>query len=425
MNTALLTSFQILQRVYVDKAFSSIELSKQLTNARTADKALITKVVYGVLDTDIELDYIVHQFAKKNKANVSVLLKIGTYCLKYLSIPPYAVVNDVVEISKITDDRFVVGFVNATLKSIAKALAEDAIAYPDGRDEYLSVKHSYPLWALKKLQKDYGKETAERIISTKLPSDSCVRVNCGKMSIANFTKLLEEKGVAFEKTILPDAFYIKGALNIDDSLYTYQSLSSMLIVHALNTTGKCSVLDACAAPGGKAVYIKQLDGDATVTACDIHPHRVALIDSYAKRMGVSVKTVCCDSAVLNPNFEEKFDYVLCDVPCSGFGVLGSRPDIKLTRTSEDIGNLMKLQSAILNNAARYVKRGGVLVYSTCTVFNNENGQIVDRFLQNNPDFSYSSIHLPIDSPANGQGKYQFLPHIDAIQGFFAARLVKN
>jgi 16S rRNA (cytosine967-C5)-methyltransferase len=425
MNTALLTSFQILQRVYVDKAFSSIELSKQLTYARAADKALITKVVYGVLDTDIELDYIVRQFAKKSRANVSILLKIGTYCLKYLSIPPYAVVNDVVEISKITDDRFVVGFVNATLKAIAKAVADDAIVYPDGSDEYLSVKHSYPLWALKKLQKDYGKEAAERIISTKLPSDSCVRANCGKISVVDFTKLLVEKGVAFENTILPDAFFIKGGLNVDDSLYTYQSLSSMLIVHALNAAGKCSVLDACAAPGGKAVYIKQLNDDATVTACDIHPHRVALIDSYAKRMGVEITAVCRDSSVFNSAFEEKYDFVLCDVPCSGFGVLDSRPDIKLTRASVDIGNLMKLQSAIISNAARYVKRGGVLLYSTCTVFNNENGQIVERFLQNNADFSYSTINLPIDSPANGQGKYQFLPHVDAIQGFFAARLVKS
>lgn len=199
----------------------------------------------------------------------------------------------------------------------------------------------------------------------------------------------------------------------------------MLIVHALNAAGKCSVLDACAAPGGKAVYIKQLNDDATVTACDIHPHRVALIDSYAKRMGVEITAVCRDSSVFNSAFEEKYDFVLCDVPCSGFGVLDSRPDIKLTRASVDIGNLMKLQSAIISNAARYVKRGGVLLYSTCTVFNNENGQIVERFLQNNADFSYSTINLPIDSPANGQGKYQFLPHVDAIQGFFAARLVKS
>lgn len=417
MNTAFLQSYECLKSVYVDKAFSGIELNKRLLFAKKCDKALITKIVYGVLDTDIELDYILSQFTKKVNKDAVIFLKIGVYCLKYLSIPVYAVVNDVVELAKTSGDKRLVGFVNATLKNVANNLA--TLQYPADEIDYYSVKYSYPKWALLKLIKDYGKDTAFQIVSSKLPTATTVRVNTQKISVEQFENMLIDKGIDYSPTILPNAFAVQGKLDLDESLYTVQSLSSMLVCHALNSNGK--TLDCCSAPGGKSVYIKQL-GASSVTACELHPHRADLVKSYAKRMGVQLDVVCADSTQPIEEWFDTFDYLLCDVPCSGFGVLDNRPDIKLFRQNQDIGELMKLQYAILCNCAQYLKVGGIAVYSTCTVFVNENKQIVDKFLKNHPNFVYDEINLPIKSNANGKGCYQFLPHQDGVQGFFCARL---
>ena len=419
MNNAFLKSFECLRSVYVDRAFSSIELNKKLTFAKSSDKALITKLVYGVLDRDIELEYIIKQFVRKAKPDVMIFLKIGVYCLKYLSIPVYAVVNDVCELSKLTGDRHVVGFVNATLKNVHDALENGGVALPEDKWERMSVENSYPLWALLKLVKDYGEETAKNIVSFKLPTSTTVRVNTTKISVGKFERILKESFSDYSPTILPDAFAVNGRISVDPSLFTMQSLSSMLVARATECQG-CDVLDSCAAPGGKSVYMKTL-GAESVTACDVYEHRVALIENYSSRLDVKVDAVCADSTVFRPEWEGKFDVVLCDAPCSGFGVLDSRPDIKLFRENKDISELMKTQAAILDNCSRYVKKGGSLVYSTCTVFKNENSQIVDRFLASHDEFERGVLHLPMTN-ADGKSAYQFLPHQDGVQGFFCAKL---
>ena len=172
------------------------------------------------------------------------------------------------------------------------------------------------------------------------------------------------------------------------------------------------------------MYVKQLCAAANVTAWDIHPHRVALIQTYAKRLGVDVTAKVADATQFDESLAGKFDLVLCDVPCSGFGVLDNHPDIKIFRKNEDIGTLMKLQRAILGNACRYVADGGVLVYSTCTVFDNENGQQVRRFLAEHPDFAPEKITLPQFPEADGQTQHQFLPS-EVMQGFFVAAMRKT
>ena len=185
-----------------------------------------------------------------------------------------------------------------------------------------------------------------------------------------------------------------------------------------------NMIDCCSAPGGKAVYVKQLLPNTNITACDVYPHRVQLIDSYAKRMQVSLNTCVADSTVFDPDKQEKFDLVLCDVPCSGFGVLDNHPDIKIFRENKDISELMKLQRAILYNCSKYVAVGGNLVYSTCTVFDNENGQQIRRFLADNENFSLGKIRLTEFPDVDGQSTHQFLPY-DGLQGFFVAVLHRN
>ena len=421
MNNAFLKSFTTLQQVYNERAFSSIALNKTLNFCKAQDKALITKIVYGVLDNDIKLDYVISKYVKKMpKGDTLLFLKMGTYCLMELSIPVYAVVNDIAELAKVTEDKRLVGFVNATLKSIAKTI-ESFDDYPTDEVENMSVRHSYPLWALKKLVKDYGKDTAFQIVSTIQENRTTARFTNG----LDADQIQQLYNLQVEPTPFADAFYIDGKLPTMDSNFTVQSLSSMAIAHICANGAKGNFLDCCSAPGGKAVYVKQLRPDIAVTACDVHEHRVQLINAYASRMGVEIQTHTQDMTQYHEPFDSAFDTVLCDVPCSGFGVLNNRPDIKLFRESLDISNLMKLQQEILQNCAKYVKVGGRLVYSTCTIFQHENWQNINKFLKNNPNFTLGTIVLPQFPSVDGNSTYQFLPHKDGTQGFYVAVLTRK
>lgn len=422
MNNAFLKSFEALSKVYTDRAFSTIALNRVLATCRQQDKALVTKVVYGVLDNNLKLAYIISRHVKKMpKGDTLIYLKIGTYCLMDLSIPVYAVVNDVAELSKLSGDRHIVGFVNATLKSIAQNV-KNFDDYPTHPVLRLSVENSYPEWAARKLIKDYGIETATKIATTRLESKTTVRFAC-KTDADTVSK---KYGVTAEPTLFDDAFYVKGNLGSDSGDYTVQSLSSMAIsrICADLLQNQGNFLDCCAAPGGKSVYVKQLCANTKVTSCDVHPHRVNLIESYATRMGVQIDTRCHDMTDYLPEFEQAFDVVLTDVPCSGFGVVDTRPDVKLFRSSVDISELMKLQYAILSNCSNYVRVGGYLVYSTCTLFDHENGQNIRKFLQDHDNFDYGCINLP-EFQADGKPYYQFLPHRDGVQGFFVAVLKRT
>ena len=420
MNTAFLKSYEALQQVYGSGAFSTQALNDALANCKAKDRALVTKVVYGVLDSDIRLDYIIARHVKKMpKGDTLIFLKIGAYCLAELSIPTYAVVNDVAELAKLSEDRRIVGFVNATLKAIAKTLADGTLEYPEDEIQRWSVEYSYPEWALRKLVKDYGKQKAQQIISAKPDTSTVVRFTAHTAQ----AQAEEKFGCTCVPTVFPDVYRVQGKITRPDETFTVQSLSSMAIARICASFEPKTMLDCCSAPGGKSVYVKQLCPKADITACDIHPHRVALIDSYAKRMQVSLNTCVADSTVFDPSKEGKFDLVLCDVPCSGFGVLDNHPDIKIFRENKDISELMKLQRAILYNCSRYVAEGGTLVYSTCTVFDNENGQQIRRFLADNDCFAPGTIDLPQFPEADGQSTHQFLP-CDGMQGFFVAVLKK-
>ncbi len=422
MNTAFLKSFETLRQVYGNKAFSGIALNKTLAFCKNQDKALITKIVYGVLDNDIKLNYIISKYVRKlPKGDTLIYLKIGTYCLIELSIPSYAVVNDVAELSKLSGDKYTVGFVNATLKNIAQTV-RNFNSYPEDKAEYLSVKYSYPLWSVNKLIKDYGFDTACNILSF-VPGN---RQSARFVNPVDCLGVQQKFGVQAQITPFSDAFYIVGSLCGQSDEYAVQSLSSMAIARICSSKlGNGNFLDCCSAPGGKAVYVKQLCPNSTVTACDIHQHRVQLIDGYASRMNVQIETVCNDMTEYIAEWNKQFDVVLCDVPCSGFGALDNHPDIKLFRENKDISELMKLQYAILSTCSNYVKIGGYLVYSTCTVFDNENGQNIRKFLKEHSDFTYDRIELKEFPNADGKPYYQFLPHIDGIQGFYVAVLKRT
>ncbi len=402
--------YRILSEVYKNGAYlkqavNSVEI-EELNRAKT------TKICYGVLDKDIELTYYLSYLCPKSpKTSVKILLKIAIYCLKYLEKKPYAVIDATVELSKKLGKGANAGFINAVLRKYLQT----KIDLPKNTDDYLSVKYSYPPFAVKKLKKYYG-DLTEDIISC-CDQTTFVRFKSG----FDGETYLKNRGIVYETTPFSNLFSVKN-MRLDDDFYkgifTFQSIGSVAICDTIKSCG--DVLDACAAPGGKSVLLAERA--KTVTSCEIHPHRLNLIESYAKRMGATnVTPLLSDSTVFNSDFQDKFDAVLCDVPCSGFGTLANNPDIKLKAV--DFAELNDLQYSILKNCSSYVKRGGELVYSTCTLFKEENDYIVEKFLKNHKEFLFKRIDSPLNYLRTDYG-LQFLPHLSYGVGFFVCKLRK-
>ncbi len=419
MRESFLAAYRCIDDVYRKKSFSGVGLNKILSGLSPSDKPLTAKLVYGVIDKSIFLTYIIRQYAKTVKPSVLPILQIGAYCLYFLSIPDAVAVNESVELAKAAGKGGAGGFVNAVLKNIAKNKTD--IRYPSDKIQRLSVLYSYPQWAVRRLIEDYGEETAGQIISFEPKSDFYhIRNNPYILTRAELEKQLAGNGVEYKKS--DGGFFVKGALDgVDKKAFVIQSLSSIFVCMASGVKKGDRILDLCAAPGGKSVFCAQLG--AEVTACDIHPHRVSLIEKYAASLNVKLAARLNDATVFNKEFENAFDIVLCDVPCSGFGVVSSKPDIKLFKTDAAISSLAQTQKKILETACRYVRRGGRLVYSTCTLFKAENGDVVNEFLSTHGNFAVEEIRL--DYPKTKEGYLQFLPHRDGTDGFFIALLKRE
>lgn len=419
MRESFLAAYRCIDDVYRKKSFSGVGLNKILSGLSPSDKPLTAKLVYGVIDKSIFLTYIIRQYAKTVKPSVLPILQIGAYCLYFLSIPDAVAVNESVELAKAAGKGGAGGFVNAVLKNIAKNKTD--IRYPSDKIQRLSVLYSYPQWAVRRLIEDYGEETAGQIISFEPKSDFYhIRNNPYILTRAELEKQLAGNGVEYKKS--DGGFFVKGALDgVDKKAFVIQSLSSIFVCMASGVKKGDRILDLCAAPGGKSVFCAQLG--AEVTACDIHPHRVSLIEKYAASLNVKLSARLNDATVFNKEFENSFDIVLCDVPCSGFGVVSSKPDIKLFKTDAAISSLAQTQKKILETACRYVRRGGRLVYSTCTLFKAENSDVVNEFLSAHGNFAVEEICL--DYPKTKEDYLQFLPHRDGTDGFFIALLKRE
>jgi 16S rRNA (cytosine967-C5)-methyltransferase len=317
------------------------------------------------------------------------------------------VVDSAVELTKKLGKGGAAGFVNGFLRSYKIP------PLPEKADEKLSVECSAPLWLVKKIKRSYKGEAFD-ILSA--PSHGvCVRFKKNDGEYLN--KPHEDtpfKGVYIFKNFVRDFGFIAGD-------YTFQSVGSVAICTAISPCER--FLDACAAPGGKSVFLA--DKCKQVVACELHEHRLELIKSYATRMGANnVVPRLADSTIFIPEYENAFDGVLCDVPCSGTGVINENPDIKLNRKQEDIQELNTVQLAILENCSRYVKDGGKLYYSTCSVLPEENDSIVYAFLQKHPEYV---LTIPTSPLNNRQTKFglQFLPHISKGAGFFLTAFTKT
>ncbi len=411
MLITLYDSYNVLSKVYSKGSYLKMALNE--TQIEELNRAKVTKICYGVLDKDITLSYIINSLCDKNpKLAVRTILKISLYMLIYLGKQPYAVTNNAVELLSKLGKGGMKGFVNAILRKFVK----NGYELPKNELERLSIKYSYPLFAIKMLKKDYDTETVEKIISYDL-SNTFVRFNRGE----NGEEYLKNLNINYSKTPFENTFLANG-FKMDDGFYlgkyTFQSVGSVAICESVDS-GEI-LLDMCSAPGGKSVYLA--DKFTKVISTELHTHRAQLITSYASRMNkTNIEVLTKDMTNYYSEFDSKFDAVLLDSPCSGFGVLNENPDIKLNRSEQDINNILLEQQKLLKNASKYVKVGGYLYYSTCSIFSVENYKQIVKFLQENNNYIEEKFSSKLPHITCEKG-IQFLPHISLGAGFYVCKL---
>lgn len=405
--------YDILSDIFRQGAYASAALSRRIDSARNRD--FVTRFVYGVLGRDVELEwYIGAMVPRKPRGGVEILLKMGMYCILYMdSVPDYAAVNNIAQLAKNVGKGASVGFINGVLKNFCKNRPDT----PQDGAEALSVEASVPLWIVKACIKQYGYDTARAFLTVVPEEREHMRVDTSRISVADMCKKLDKLVVEYAPDPdLDDSLFVRNSPKLkklfDEGYFTYQSRCSMMCCKAAKVADGSRVLDMCAAPGGKAVYLSSLADNVSVTACDIYPHRVKLIQDYARRMHRTIDVRLADATVPREEFFGAFDTVLCDVPCSNLGVAAKKPDVYLFKDAERVSPLVEIQYKILCNAARYVRDGGRIVYSTCTFLKEENGDVIERFLKDRSEFVRES-------------ERQYLPDSHGTDGFFVAMLARR
>jgi len=436
----------ILLEVTRQEEYSHIAIRNVLEKYQYLEKqerAFITRVAEGTLERQIELDYIINQFSKvkvnKMKPVIRNIIRMSVYQLKFMdSVPDSAVCNEAVKLAQKKGFHNLKGFVNGVLRNIARNL--ESIEYPQETqtETYLSVKYSMPEWIVQEWLHVYGRDTTEQILAAFLEKQSLsIRVNLERITPEELQKRLEQQGI----TVIPAA-YPPYALRIEgynflgaipefrEGLFQVQDVSSMLVSEVASPKEGDICIDVCAAPGGKSLHLaEKLRGTGHVEARDLTEYKAELIRDNLERMGVKNMTVRVqDALVLDEPSLGKADIVIADLPCSGLGVLGKKTDLKYRMTKEQQQELADLQQQILTVVQNYVKPGGILVYSTCTINQLENEENVQWFLKSF-DFEPVSMSdcLPDGLPGDttGKGYLQLLPGVHESDGFFIAKFRKK
>lgn len=421
-----------LVRCEKDGKFANLEVNAALKGASLSgpDRGLYTALVYGVAERALTLDYIIENLSDRPlealDPETKNAIRMGLYQLRYMDkIPSHAAVSESVE----AVGRKSRGFVNAILRSYLRK--KDTLSLPkkeDGFDRYLSVRHAIPEAICRLWREGYGEEIAEQLAeAANWQTPLTLRVNTLKTDGGALLVALRDRGVEAEvHPLFSDMLTVRsgGAISnlsdlLDAGLFFVQDPASRACVWALGAKPGERILDSCAAPGGKSFSAAiQMENRGALTACDLHKSKISLIRSGAERLGITIlQAECRDGKVFVEADEAAYDRVLCDVPCSGLGVLAKKPDIR-HRPLTGLEALYATQAAILACCARYVRSGGTLCYSTCTLNPRENEDAVRAFLDANPDFVPEDFTLgPIRSEG---GFYTFFPGPVSTDGFFVA-----
>lgn len=410
----------VLTKIQKDNAYSNLTLKDFLkdTELKKEDIHFVSALVYGVLDRRITLDYVLSQFMKTpiNKTAPFTLnvLRTALYQIMYMDkIPESAAVNEAVKLIKKSKESRNAGFVNAVLRSALR----ETVELPKGNTaRELSIRFSAPEWLVNSFLADYGVENTIALLSESLkPAPTVIRVNNIKTDATALASELKNLGLNTESGTIENSLLLEKGTDIGANplfkkgLFHVEDLASQTALSVLELKKGERVLDICAAPGGKSFTMAEImENEGEILSCDLYEQRVELIKSGAERLGLDIiKPIVSDATVFNENLG-KFDCVLCDVPCSGLGVIRRKPDIKY-KPESDFGELEKIQYAILCNAAKYLKRGGRILYSTCTLRKAENENLVFRFAK-----EYNTFRILKEQT--------LMPHTDNTDGFYYALL---
>lgn len=435
---------EVLELVEKQGAYSNLLINSVIEKNRISslDAGLLTELCYGTIQRQMTLDFFLKPFINKQKridSWVRQLLRISVYQFEFLDkIPDHAIINEAVNIAKKRGNKGISGFVNGVLRSIQRE-GVPSFYEIDNPIERLSIETSHPLWLVKRWVNQYGMETTREMCMENLnPSKQTARVNTLVADVDEVIKELEEEGFNVEKSdVIPEAIKsIRGNLvkstAFKEGRITIQDESSMIVAYCVSPKENEKILDACAAPGGKSTHIaEKMNNLGEVVALDIHKHKIKLINENAERLHIkNIHTMQMDARKVGDHFEPaSFDRVLVDAPCSGLGVLKGKPDIKYSKSEKDVKRLAEIQLHILQSAAKLVKPGGTLVYSTCTVDKEENEEVAKKFLQLHPDFTGDkelAKRVPEKvKPFVRDYDIEILPHSLQTDGFYIACFQKR
>lgn len=448
-----LVAMKVLVKIEEAGAFSNIQLNTALKESglSRADAGLTTEIVYGTISRKLTIDFILDQCiakgVKKLQTWVHQLLRLSVYQLYWLDrIPPHAIVNEAVKIAKKKGHQGISGMVNGVLRTILREQEKFSPRHLVGKNELetLSIRYSFPMWMVEHFVQEYDLETVEKILeSSNTSPNSSIRVNTmrfeAKDIIAAFEKddiLAEASSLASDGLVVKNGGHLAGHDLFMSGAYSMQDESSMLVAEIVNPKPNMQVLDACAAPGGKTMHLaERMQGKGTIYANDLYEHKATLIKEQAVRLGLhNIEVSASDAAKLDEKFDsECFDAVLLDAPCSGFGVIKRKPEIKWTKQLSDISDIADIQADLLKTVSKLVKSGGTLVYSTCTIAKRENQMQIKAFLKANPQFKLdkqwdANLLKKLEKlgviDESFEGYIQVLPYHANSDGFFIARLVK-
>ncbi len=407
-------ALETLVRILEDGAYANLALKESAASVEPKDVPFLYALVNETIARASYLDHIFSHFCKRQKRAVRNLLRMAGVELLYLNTPAHAAIDEAVKLCRAIGKQDSCGLVNAVLRRLDRERGA-LPPLPENAVERLSVLYGVPAFLVAEWIKTYGEAEAEALLLHP-PIGTVVRAQYpftteelrDALSAASVPCSLDPNGLRLSEgfDLAHDPLFLAGR-------YAVQGEGAMLICRALGDVRGKRVLDACAAPGGKTAYLASLSGNtARLSAWELHPHRKVLMDKTFARLGVRAETECRDAAVFDPAFTDAFDAVLLDVPCSGFGLLSEKPDVRLNKDEKTVDALTKTQDAILSACCRYVKPGGVLVYATCTIVQCENCERVRAFLAAHPGFALAE-------------ERQLLPTRDGTDGFYYARLIRS
>ena len=426
--TARELAYGLLTKAENSRQYSNIALDNALSKSDLSpiDKGLVSAIFYGVLERRLTLDYQISQLSsrKLEEIDISALiaLRMGIYQIIYLDrIPAHAAINETVELCP----KKLRGFTNAILRSF---LREKKLFLPEKNDtvNYLSVRYSISVPLLKRFLLIFGEEdTVALLEALNQPQKTTVRANT---LLTDRDSLLMNIPNSVPTKNSSSGIYVKGSVRelygFNEGLFFVQDEASQICVEALGAKPDELIMDICACPGSKSFGAAiEMNNKGNIFAFDLHENKLSLVINNAKRLRIDIiNTAKCDGREFLENFKEKADRIICDVPCSGFGVLAKKPELRYKDPNESSA-LPKIQSDILDNACRYLKKGGTLIYSTCTLFPEENEDNVQNFLSRHPDFSL--VPWSVGSISADNGTITLLPHIHNTDGFFIAKLIRK